>query len=126
MGEAGFRSVRMDDSDAWVLGALAALDDGDRVGLVDDPARADVSIKVELVKAYIYDPTGSAKAAQVVLRVSYAGPRAPAGGPQIYRGGLGQILWANDDGETKGAIDSALGRAVKALRGDILAACKGA
>jgi hypothetical protein len=121
MGEAGIRVVHSANAAEWVRAGLGGLEAGGAITVVGDPAQADVELKVQILKAYVFTPQ-TAKAATVVLRVNYAGKAAPAG-PRTYRGSDTTMDWANGDGEMKAALDRALAQAVGAMRIDISPVC---
>jgi hypothetical protein len=122
MGAMGRHVVGMADPAAWMRDGFKALKENRLLDLVAADDRPDVTLNVELVKAYV-EPLATAKAATVVLRVTYAG--RSAAGPKVYRGVHNATNWANTEGEMEGALTLALGEAVNQVRADATEACLG-
>jgi hypothetical protein len=118
MGQLGFRAVRGGDVAVWLRSGLASLGGDRHLVIVDGAGPADVAFDVELLKAYIMSNALEAKAATVVVRVSYGGADT-----QLYRGGDAGVNWTEGEGETQSAFDASLTEILKQMRADIVTRC---
>lgn len=116
-GVFGNRFVHAEDAPAWLRSGLLSIS---RVS--DQPADdADVVINVELLKLYILT-INEAKSANVVIRIHFSGPR---GAPEerIYRGAFTSLNWTGAGDEARGALDTALSRALASVDRDLQTRC---
>lgn len=121
-GMVGQRSVRSPDSVAWLRAALSTLQQEARLRFVDDDRRAEITIRIELVKAYIMT-MNTQKTANVVLRARYS-RNGTAIDTQIARGRDTGVNWANGSDEVRGALNRALSAAVSELGNAIVIRCR--
>jgi hypothetical protein len=121
MGTIGTHVIRVGDPAQWTRDGFKALSDNRSLEIVPADGRPDVTLNVELVKAYV-EFMATAKSATVVLRVRYAGRDAA---PRVYRGVHTGTHWANDVSEMQGALALALGEAVKQVSAEAPEVCAG-
>ena len=121
MGNMGGRVVQMDDSIAWMNSGLAALAGDARLTLVRGADPADLTLNVEIVKAYIATMTVDKLSAIVVhVRIETAAGN-PA--PQTLRGSDTDLNWANGTEETQSALDRAMADLLRQIDLAVLNAC---
>jgi len=113
------RSVHASDSVAWLRSALEALKQDGRLRLVD--ADAQLTLRVELVKAYIL-VQNTQKSSNVVVRAVYSRGDKELD-TQIVRGRDEGANWANGEEEAQGSLNRALAAAVGELDNNIRAHC---
>jgi hypothetical protein len=119
MGAMGTQVVQVADPAAWTRDGLGALSLNHALEIVPADAHPDLTLKVELVKAYV-QAMNTAKSATVVLRVGFVGRDAA---PKIYRGVHTATNWINGAGEMQGALKFALDDAVRQLSADAPGLC---
>ena len=122
MGAMGAHTVQA-DTGAWVRSGLESLARDSRIRFVGTASEADLSIDVELLKAYVMTITVD-KASNVALRIRYSRNGAPQG-DALYRGTDTDVNWANGDGETQETLNRALANLLEDVDRDLLARCKG-
>lgn len=121
MGAVG-SMVYVDDMDGWVRTGFQRLVADNRFTLVETAEEAEVALKVDLIKSYIYAGNGMSKAATVVVRVHYtAGDWAL--GENVYRGGKSSVNWVGTSSESIGSLNISLLEAVEASKPDLLKGC---
>lgn len=121
MGAIGVRTVHA-DTGAWVRSGIESLARDPRIQFVGATSEADLSIDVELLKAYVMSMTVD-KSSNVALRIRYA-RKGAAQGDALYRGTDTDVNWANGDGETQQSLNRALANLLEDVDQDILARCK--
>ena len=122
MGDIGGRVVRAEDATAWLRSGLNSLGADKRLALSEAPAgEADITVRAELVKAYV-ESLRINKSANVVVRIRYAQGGADAG-EKSFRGDDGGMNWASGDSEAQQVLNRALGEVVFALDQDLIARC---
>jgi hypothetical protein len=122
MGKSGVRSVLMTGSTDWVRSGLDSLNRDARIKLSETPTgAADLSLAVELVKAYTMNIT-TERSTNVVFRVRFTG-KDGAKSEQVYRGEYEGNNWSNGEGETLDSFDDALAHLLANLDHDIVARC---
>jgi hypothetical protein len=122
MGAMGVRTVRA-DTGAWVRSGIESLARDSRIRFVSAPSEADLSIDVELLKAYVMTITVD-KSSNVAVRIRYFRKGTPQG-DALYRGTDTDVNWANGDDETQEALNRALANMLEDVDRDLLARCKG-
>ena len=118
MGTMGPRAVRSENSVEWVRSAVLTLDHDVQLHFVSDEAGADLSLQVELLKAYIMGIT-TQKSSNVVVRVRFLRHSAQLG-EVVLRGRETGANWVNGEGEMQSQLDAALGNALLSLREQLL------
>jgi hypothetical protein len=122
LGMMGGRAVHTDNSIAWVQNALNALKQDSRLTFAAGDSNAQLTLRIELVKAYIMTLT-TQKSSNVVVRISYT-RNGKDFDSQIVRGRDESGNWANGADEAQGSLNRALASAVSQLGNDIVARCK--
>ncbi|HVU21015.1 MAG TPA: hypothetical protein VHE09_09810 [Rhizomicrobium sp.] len=120
LGGLGGQKVHIEDSTEWIRSGINAIADGAAIRL---SAESDaLSLDVDLLKAYLMTVTSETRSANVVLRVRYS-VSGQALGEQIYRGTDNGLVWTGGEDETQTSLNVVLGKAVQAIRSDVLARC---
>jgi len=122
MGLSGGRLVHSADTTAWIRSGFLSLGADRRLQMTEDAAPGDLTIDVDVLKAYAMNVTGETRAASVVLRVRYSRDGTPAG-EQIYRGTQNGLNWSSGEGETQSSFDAALADLLKTVDSELVARC---
>ncbi len=121
LGDLGGKTIKAGDTRQQLRDALAGV--ATRAIVFAAPgAPADLEMRVDIVKAYIYALT-MAKTGAVALRVTFVRDGAVVG-EHIYRGGSETVNWASGQGEARGAVRMAMEDAVRQIGPDLFQACR--
>ncbi len=119
MGGIGAHAASVPDPAAWVRDELKALSSNSALEIVSADAHPDLTMNVELVKAYVQSIT-TTKSATVVLRVTFSGRSTES---KVYRGVHNAANWASTTGEMQGALKLALDSAVQQVSTEAPVVC---
>ena len=124
MGELSYRPIHASDVVGWVRSGFQSLERDPRLALVQpgSPGAPELTLHVELDKAYVNSAAGMSKAADVVVRVRYGRNEEPET-EQWYRGEYTGVNWAASTGETEAALNSAFEQLLKDVDNDIVSRC---
>lgn len=121
MGDIGGRLVHASDARGWVQSGLLTLTLDPRIEFVDDTARSNLVLDVDLVNAYMLSITMD-RSVSVVLRVRYS-RQNKLQDEQVYRGVDTGTNWNSGREETQDAFDSALAQVIEDIDRDVGTRC---
>jgi len=123
LGSVGSRPVRATDAVAWLRSGFQSLNRSPYIRFVEgeEAGASDLSLRIELINAYVMSITHITRAASVVLRVRYDRPGSPSD-DQVYRGTHDALNWVSGD-EARSSFSAALAEILGAVDRDVRARC---
>jgi hypothetical protein len=117
LGSMGNLAVRSPNSTNWLQTATSSLADDPRIRIVESDNDANLSLDIDLIKAYIISIT-TANSTNVVLQAHYSRQDATLS-EQVYRG-TGNANWQG----METGFNDAMTRAIEGLHRDVLSLCE--
>ena len=123
LGSVGTRPVRTTDAVAWLRSGFQSLSRSPQIRVVEgeDAGDADLTLRVELINAYVMSITQLTRAASIVVRVQYDRAGSPPDN-QVYRGSHDALNWVSAE-EARSSFNAALAEILTGVDRDVLTRC---